>query len=176
MAVQKRNPAGVGRAVRQLTAWVARPDWSLILPAYARCVRITRDPALPPYPVDPSLLSTPAEQTLLSALETAEQTLFVVSAGKAPASPVSSGSPAAPSSAAAKAHPASSTAASGTPAASVDALLTAFLPLIPPINAFFEAVMVMDEDPALRATRLGLLQRISALAAPTVDLSLLEGF
>ena len=37
------NPAGAVRAVRELTAWVARPDWSTILPAYARCVRITRD-------------------------------------------------------------------------------------------------------------------------------------
>ena len=38
------QPAGRGfQAVKQLTAWVARPDWGVILPGYARCVRITRD-------------------------------------------------------------------------------------------------------------------------------------
>jgi len=37
------NPAASARAVKQLQAWVGREDWSTILPAYARCVRITRD-------------------------------------------------------------------------------------------------------------------------------------
>ena len=43
LAAQSHNPAGVLTAVKELTAWVARPDWSTILPAYGRCVRITRD-------------------------------------------------------------------------------------------------------------------------------------
>jgi glycyl-tRNA synthetase len=41
--VQSDNPAGAARAIRQLSAWVAREDWHEILPAFARCVRITRD-------------------------------------------------------------------------------------------------------------------------------------
>ena len=44
-------------------------------------------------------------------------------------------------------------------AGSVEDFFTAFLPLIPVINRFFEAVLVMAEDPAVRANRLGLLQR-----------------
>src|SRR6185295_1001041 len=36
------NPAAAAGAVKQLQAWVEREDWSTILPAFARCVRITR--------------------------------------------------------------------------------------------------------------------------------------
>ena len=43
LAEQGNNPAGVYRAVKELTAWMARPDWATVLPAFARCVRITRD-------------------------------------------------------------------------------------------------------------------------------------
>ncbi len=42
-------------------------------------------------------------------------------------------------------------------------------PLVGPVNAFFEAVLVMAEDPALRAARLGLLATIRDLAAPVLD-------
>jgi glycyl-tRNA synthetase len=44
---------------------------------------------------------------------------------------------------------------------------SAFAPLVAPINAFFEAVLVMAKDPAVRANRLRLL---AALVAPGVDL------
>jgi glycyl-tRNA synthetase len=138
LAAQKHNPAGAGRAVKELSAWAGRGDWNTILPAYARCVRITRDPSLPRCPVDAGLLAAPEEKSLLAALEQAE---------KAPRR-----------------------------RGSVDDFLTAFLPMIPAINRFFEAVMVMDENPALRTNRLGLLQRIAALADGVADLSLLEGF
>jgi glycyl-tRNA synthetase beta chain len=40
-----------------------------------------------------------------------------------------------------------------------------------PIDSFFKAVMVMAEDPDIRANRLSLLKRILSLAAPLVDLS-----
>ena len=43
LSQQSDRPAAAFQAVKQLTAWVARPDWGVILPAYARCVRITRD-------------------------------------------------------------------------------------------------------------------------------------
>ena len=43
LAAQGNDPAGASRAVKQLQAWVERADWNTILPAFARCVRITRD-------------------------------------------------------------------------------------------------------------------------------------
>jgi len=62
------------------------------------------------------------------------------------------------------------------PYTNLQAFLDAFKPLIPTIQAFFDAVMVMAEDPDQRANRLGLLQQIAALPAGLVDLSHLEGF
>ena len=43
LAEQGSNPAKATHAIKELTEWVNRPDWQQILPAYARCVRITRD-------------------------------------------------------------------------------------------------------------------------------------
>ena len=59
---------------------------------------------------------------------------------------------------------------------SVDDFLTAFLPMIPAINAFFEAILVMAPEPEIRQNRLGLLQRIAGLAESVADFSRLEGF
>jgi glycyl-tRNA synthetase beta chain len=42
-----------------------------------------------------------------------------------------------------------------------------------PVDAFFDAVMVMDEDPALRANRLALLAQLKALFDRIADLSVL---
>ncbi len=58
----------------------------------------------------------------------------------------------------------------------VDAFLTAFEPLVPHIQRFFDEVLVMTEDETLRRARLALLQRIAALAEGIVDLSRMEGF
>jgi glycyl-tRNA synthetase len=137
LAEQSANPARALAAVEQLSGWVHRADWNTILPAYARCVRITRDQA-ETYAVDTALFADEAEQALWAALQTAKA---------APRRP-----------------------------GSVDDLFEAFLPMIPAINRFFEAVMVMAEDPALRANRLGLLQEIAALAHGVADMSVLEGF
>jgi glycyl-tRNA synthetase len=137
LAAQGHNPAGAARAAGELSAWVARSDWHTILPAYARCVRITRDQA-ERYPLDPGLLSEPAERDLFAALQEAEA---------APRRP-----------------------------GSVDDFLAALLPMIPYINDFFDRVLVMDEDQRLRRNRLGLLQRLSALAGGVADMSRLEGF
>ncbi|MFD2083303.1 glycine--tRNA ligase [Actinopolymorpha cephalotaxi] len=41
--------------------------------------------------------------------------------------------------------------------------------LVGPVNAFFDAVLVMADDPAVRAARLGLLASIRDLAAPVLD-------
>lgn len=134
---QQSNPAGVLRAVRELSAWVARPDWAAILPAYARCVRITRDQK-ERFAILPQAFSDPAEKDLYTA---------VLAAAAAPRRP-----------------------------GLVDDFFTVFLPLIPLINRFFEAVLVMSENPQERSNRLGILQRIAALASGTADFSRLEGF
>jgi len=137
LAVQGHNPAGAARAVRELSEWVARPDWNSILPAYARCVRITRDQP-ERYPLEAERLVEPAEKHLLSALLQAEVT---------------------------QRRP-----------GSVQDFFKVFLPMIPVINRFFDEVLVMAEDPALRKNRLALLQRIVALADGVADFSKLEGF
>jgi hypothetical protein len=125
VAVQGRDPARAARAVKALTAWVERPDWHTILPAFARCVRITRD-LLERYPVNPAFFVEAEEQNLYAALQTAENT---------PRQP-----------------------------ASVDDFLTTFLPMIPAVDRFFGAVLVMAEDTKLRQNRLGLLQRMGRVS------------
>jgi glycyl-tRNA synthetase len=55
-------------------------------------------------------------------------------------------------------------------------LFATFQPIIPAINRFFDDVLVMTEDRALRENRLALLQRIAALTAGVADLRVLEGF
>ncbi|KPL82456.1 hypothetical protein SE15_09895 [Thermanaerothrix daxensis] len=137
LAAQGHNPAATARGVRELSAWVSRSDWNTILPAYARCVRITRDQT-ERFAIDPARLVEPAEKHLLSALLQAEVT---------PRRP-----------------------------GSVEDFFQVFLPMIPVINRFFDEVLVMAEDAGLRANRLGLLQRIVALADGVADFSKLEGF
>jgi glycyl-tRNA synthetase len=138
LSEQGQNPARASAAVRSLAAWVERPDWNTILPAYARCVRITRDQT-ERYPVDPSRFVEPAEGELYAALQTAEA-----------ACEGNQGSP--------------------------DVFLNALLPMIPAINHYFDDVLVMAEDAATRRNRLGLVQRIAALAGGVADMSRLEGF
>jgi glycyl-tRNA synthetase len=62
------------------------------------------------------------------------------------------------------------------PAPTVDEFFGALLPMIPAISGFFDSVLVMAEDAAVRANRLGLLQRIAGLARGVADFSKLEGF
>jgi glycyl-tRNA synthetase len=57
-----------------------------------------------------------------------------------------------------------------------DDFLDAFLPMIPAVDRFFEAVLVMVEDEALRLNRLALMGRIAVLAEGVADLARLEGF
>jgi glycyl-tRNA synthetase len=54
--------------------------------------------------------------------------------------------------------------------------LSALQPIIPAITAFFDNVLVMDEDQSKRENRLALLQRVSGLARGYADLSKLNGF
>jgi glycyl-tRNA synthetase beta subunit len=116
-----------------------REDWDRILPAYSRCVRITRS-EVETYEVDPEKFVEEAEKELFASLKPAE--FLVEQGGDDP----------------------------------VQVFLTAFEPLIPVIDRFFEDVLVMAEDEELQRNRLGLLQRIAALAGSAADMSRLEGF
>jgi glycyl-tRNA synthetase len=137
LAAQQSNPAGAFRAVKQLSERIAQPDWNTLLPAYARCVRITRDQK-ETFAVNPAALAESADKELYQALLAAEATPH-------------------------------------QPGSAAD-FIKVIEGLVGVINRFFESVMVMAEDPALRANRLGLLQRIAALANGVADLSKLEGF
>ena len=137
LAEQHINPAGTIRAVTELSAWVGKPDWTTILPAYSRCVRITRDQKSV-YMVNPDYFAEPSERDLYKEIERVEK--FERRPG------------------------------------SVDDLIKAFIPMIPAVNKFFDEVLVMAEDEKVRTNRLGILQRISALAKGIADFSFLEGF
>ena len=139
ITAQGYNPARTNQSIKQFSAWVTRPDWHSILPAYARCVRITRD-LRESFDVDPQAFAEKAEESLYSALLLAEKSLHMAR------------------------H------------RSADPFLTAFLPMIPEINCFFDEVLVMAEDATLRQNRLALLQRIVALGSEVADMSKLEGF
>jgi glycyl-tRNA synthetase len=67
LSQQSDRPAATLQAVKQLAAWVARPDWGMILPAYARCVRITRD-RKEKYAVRPELFVEEPERKLYAAV------------------------------------------------------------------------------------------------------------
>jgi glycyl-tRNA synthetase len=137
LAEQQTNPAGVIRAVRELSVWVNHADWVTILPAYARCVRITRDQKTV-FTVDPANFEEKSEEALYKEIEKVEKLI--------------------------------------RKAGSVDDLIKAFQPIIPVVNQFFDAVLVMAENEKVRANRLGMLQRIAALAKGIADFSCLEGF
>ena len=71
LAAQGENPARAAEAVEELTEWTARPDWNRILPAYSRCVRITRDLS-ERFTIKPEEFVEPEERELYKALMTAE--------------------------------------------------------------------------------------------------------
>jgi glycyl-tRNA synthetase len=55
-------------------------------------------------------------------------------------------------------------------------VLRAIQKLVPSINAFFDRVLVMDEDAAVRENRLGLVQSVAKLTEGVADFTQLEGF
>jgi glycyl-tRNA synthetase len=73
LSAQGHNPAKTVKAVKELSQWTARDDWNEILPAYARCVRITRDQQKR-LTFDFTKTSEPAEKQLFKALDEAEAT------------------------------------------------------------------------------------------------------
>ena len=72
LAEQADNPSLAVKVIEELTGWVARPDWNEILPAFSRCVRITRD-LEKVNPVDPKLFQEPQEKALYKAWQDASQ-------------------------------------------------------------------------------------------------------
>lgn len=58
----------------------------------------------------------------------------------------------------------------------VAAFLSAFTPMVPVIQEFFDTVMVNAEDQTVRQNRLGLMQAISNMQSNIADLSELQGF
>ena len=137
LAEQGGDPYGAFLNASALSNWVLREDWDQILPAFSRCVRITRDQAVT-FVVDERAFEGDSEMRLYAGLLTAEKSI----ASKP----------------------------------DVDGFLSAFLPLVPVINQFFDEVLVMVDEKAVRENRLALLQRISALPKGIADLSCLEGF
>jgi len=75
LAAQSNNPAGTVRAVKQLSAWVEREDWSTILDGFARCVRILRSQTVEdgPLTVSEGHLVEVEEKALYQAIQTAVQ-------------------------------------------------------------------------------------------------------
>lgn len=71
LAEQGSNPAAAARSVKQLQNWVGRDDWSTILPAFARCVRITRDQKTR-FKVNAKLFTEKEETDLFRELQKAE--------------------------------------------------------------------------------------------------------
>ncbi len=71
LAAQGIRPARAARGVVELSAWTRRQDWKDILPAYARCVRITRD-LQEIFPVAEAHFLEPAERNLFVALQHAK--------------------------------------------------------------------------------------------------------
>jgi glycyl-tRNA synthetase len=59
---------------------------------------------------------------------------------------------------------------------SITEFIMQFKTMIEPVDRFFDEVLVMDEDMAVRENRLGLLQRVAGLSSACADLSYLEGF
>jgi glycyl-tRNA synthetase len=135
LASQSNNPAGTVRAVKQLSAWVGREDWSTILDGFARCVRITRDQKTK-FEVREKQLVEEAEKRLYEAVNRLPSMIE----------------------------------------GDVDSFLKNVSTLIPSITVFFEKILVMAEDKAVKENRLGLLQRIASLSSGVADLSKLEGF
>jgi glycyl-tRNA synthetase len=68
LAEQAHNPAAAIAAIKDLSEWTERKDWGEVLPAFARCVRITCD-LKEIYTLDPKALNEPQERELFLALE-----------------------------------------------------------------------------------------------------------
>jgi glycyl-tRNA synthetase len=131
------DPFVAKQSIEALAAEAVKPDWSITLDNYARCVRIVRD-LKETLPLDIAQDGDPHTQALYRAYDAAQKAIG--------------------------------------PQSSIGAFFSALAPLIPAIQTFFDKVLVMHEDQAIRQTRQALLQHIWHLADGLVDLSKVEGF
>ena len=74
MGERGSDPYGAFQGVQALSSWVEREDWHEILPAFSRCVRITRDQEKI-YSVDENFFVNESEEALYKALLKAEKEL-----------------------------------------------------------------------------------------------------
>lgn len=135
LAELAHDPAAALQTAADVQRAMAEADWSDLLNAYARCVRITRN-VTTQHELRPDQFALAAEQALLAAYEKA------------------------------------AAEADGT----MPGFVSSLRQMAPAINGFFEDVLVMDEDLAVRENRLALLQHISDLTKGIADLSYLPGF
>ncbi len=135
LAEQGHDPFVATKTAVALGQATQEEDWTQLLDAYARCVRITRKLETP-FALHADKFALTEEQALYAAYAQAEA------------------------------------AKDGT----VATFVTSLRELEAAITAFFDAVLVMDEDTAVRENRLALLQYIAGLTAGIADLSKLEGF
>ena len=73
-AVHGENPAMASRAAGVLSGWVSKADWSTILPAFSRCMRMTRELGQE-FSVEASVLIEAEEIRLYQAVCQAEESL-----------------------------------------------------------------------------------------------------
>ena len=71
--VQAHNPAGAVRGIDELSQWVRRDDWELVLDSFARCVRMAGGEET--QTLRPELLAEPQEEALYGAGQAAANTL-----------------------------------------------------------------------------------------------------
>ena len=118
--------------VKALAAFKTHPDFDGLAAGFKRVVNILKEPETTP--VDAALLTVPAEQALLAALDASEG---IVSdrLGRS----------------------------------EYDAAFETMARLKAPIDAFFDSVLVMDKDEAVKRNRLALLTRIRNLFARAAD-------
>jgi glycyl-tRNA synthetase len=74
MAEKGKDPYGAYVACEELTAWVNRVDWDQILPAFSRCVRITRELEVT-FTVFEDRFEEPIEKLLYEAVKNTEEAM-----------------------------------------------------------------------------------------------------
>ncbi len=141
-------PARAEQTLGELGRLVAEPAFADLVTALQRVRRIVPADVVPGY--EPGALSEPEELGLHQELAKVCEAL-----GVRPGADVGAGGVAG--------------AGAGLGAYTLAEFVDAAAALVGPINAFFDAVLVMAEDPAVRAARLGLLASIRDLAAPVLD-------
>ena len=77
LAEQAYNPCLAVKTIEELLQWTSRTDWNEILPAFSRCVRITRD-LQEVNPVEPVLFNEPQEKELFEAFQQVKKTSAIL--------------------------------------------------------------------------------------------------